>query len=100
MPRNTHVPVKNVVNLNTKEYSKDKCMRNLTTELDDLIQSVIKLMKKEEKCDIIENKANKLINIEKPEKKKKKVATTNVEKRVDKLRKEMGATRAAMLLLQ
>jgi hypothetical protein len=96
----THVPVKKVVNLNTKEFSKEKCMRNVTTELDDLIQSVVRLMKKEEKCDIIEDKANKLINIEKPEKKKKKVATKNVEKRADKLRKEMGMNRAQMLMRQ
>ena len=93
-----NIPVKNVVNLNTKEFSKEKCKRNVTTELDDLIKRVIILMKKEEKCDIIKSKVDKLLDNEKPE--KKKVATKNVEKRADKLRKELGMNRAQMLVKQ
>jgi hypothetical protein len=95
-----NVPVKKVVNLNTIEFSKEKCKRNLTTELDDIIKRVVMLMKKEEKCDIIEEKVNKLISVEKPEKKKKKVATKNVEKRADRLRRELGTNRRTMLLNQ
>jgi len=95
-----NVPVKKVVNLNTIEFSKEKCKRNLTTELDDIIKRVVMLMKKEEKCDIIEEKVNKLISVEKPEKKKKKVATNNVEKRADKLRREVGMNRGTVLLQQ
>jgi hypothetical protein len=99
MPNN-NVSVNKVVNLNTKEFSKEKCKRNATTELDELIKRVMMLMKKEEKCDVIESKVNKLIAVEKPEKKKKKVATKNVEKRADKLRRETGMNRGAMLLHQ
>jgi hypothetical protein len=93
-----YVPIKKVTNLNTKEFSQSKCKRTVHVELDDIIKRITSLMKKTEKCDIIESKASELISHEKPEKKRRtKVATKNTPKRGENLQKLAGLTRRQML---
>ena len=92
-----HIPIKKVTNLNTKEFSQAKCKRTVHVELDDIIARITRLMKKTEKCDVIESKASELIAREKPEKKKRvKVATKKGEKRAENLQKQAGLTRRQM----
>jgi hypothetical protein len=95
------VKVDKVVNLNNGEYSKAKCKRVKTTELDQLIARISQLLTKNDKCEIIEKKVDTLIKTDKPAKKKRtKVATKGAEKRGDKLKKELGMTRRELLLFQ
>lgn len=95
------VRVNKVVNLNNGEYSKAKCKRAQTTDLDALIARVSQLLTKNEKCEIIEKKADTLIKTEKPTRKKRaKVATKVTEKRGDNLKKESGMTRRELILSQ
>ena len=95
------VRINKVVNLNNGEYSKTKCKRSQTTELDALIARVSQLLTKNEKCAIIEKKADELIKTDKPTRKKRtKVATKLTEKRGDNLKKETGMTRRELILSQ
>jgi len=95
------VLVNKVVNLNKTEYSKAKCKRAQTTELDELITRISQLLTKNEKCEIIEKKVDTLIKTDKPTKKKRtKVATKVSEKRGDNLKKESGMSRRELILSQ
>jgi hypothetical protein len=95
------VPVNKVVDLNKVEYSKAKCKRAQTTELDGLIARISQLLTKNEKCEIIEKKVDTLIKTDKPTRKKRaKVATKVSEKRGDNLKKESGMTRRELILSQ
>jgi len=95
------VPVNKVIDLNKTEYSKTKCKRAQTTELDALITRISQLITKNDKCDIIEKNVDKLIKTDKPAKKKRaKVATKVSEKRGDKLKKESGLSRRELILSQ
>ena len=89
-----HVPIKKLVNLNTKEFSDSKCKRALHSDLDMIISRITQLMTKEEKCNLIKTKADKLIDYEKPTKKKAKKLVGNIrETRGEKLQKEANLTR-------
>jgi hypothetical protein len=94
-----HVPIDTVINLNTNTFSKKKCNNSLHDELDDIIKRVVRLMKKTEKCELIETRTPDLVATEKPRRKKyKKVATMNKETRAERLDREAGLTRREMLL--
>lgn len=93
-----HVPIKNVTNIVSKEFSTIKCKRNTHKDLDNIVQRVVQKMDKKDKCNVIKTKAKDFIKNEKPERKKPtKVATNLKEKRSEQLFKEAGLTRRQML---